>query len=361
MQRLPLFYALPAGAMVEGLAVASLWHGDGGLGSLLAATALHALSSYLLARGLWQLLPRRYRLPAPRTLGFLFAIVWILPVIGPLGLLVTLSSILKHPRGSFAAKAKIIALPELPFSPPVVFPVPPYSMGALRQIVHFAQRPLKRLKAVMATRQMAPREAMKVWSRATRDPVDDVRLLAFAMRDNSEKKLVDRIQALTEALPHVPLHRRGHHKAISALCWELVYHRLVQGAARRHWLQLARHHIEYVLDPAAPEPSRAQGSAPAARGAPGEPALVHDANSWLLYGRILLDSADEEPDDLIPAKKAFDNALACGADAQKILPWLAEIAFRERKFSRVRRCLQALNRPGEKGRDLAQVRAWWIA
>jgi hypothetical protein len=360
MQRLPFPYAMLAGAVAEGLAALSLWYGGGGLGSLLAAAALHALSSYFLARGLWQLLPRRYRLPAPRTLGFLFTIVWILPVIGPLGLLVTLSSILKHPLDRFAAKAKIIALPEWPFSPPVVFPVPPYSGGALRQIVYFARRPLKRLKAVMATRQMAPREAMKVWSKATRDPVDDVRLLAFAMRDNSEKKLVDRIQALTEALPHVSPHRRGHHKAIAALCWELVYHRLVQGAARRHWLQLARHHIEYVLNPPVPEPSRADGSTPAASGVPREPVLVHDANSWLLYGRILLDSAEEEPGDLVSAKKAFDNALACGADAQKILPWLAEIAFRERKFAKVKHCLQALNRPGEKGRELAQVRAWWI-
>ena len=49
------------------------------------------------------------------------------------------------------------------------------------------------------------------------------------------------------------------------------------------------------------------------------------------------------------------------ADQQKILPWHAEIAFRERRFTEVRRCLLALSRPGEKGRELAQVRAWWTA
>lgn len=356
MRRLPVLWIMLAGAAGEGLAGLLLWHGAG-LGSLLAVAALHSLSSFLLARGLWQLLPRRYRLPAPKILGFLSVIVWILPVIGPLGLLVTIRSTLKQPRSRFAAKAKIIALPELPFSPPVIFPVPPYSEGALRQIVHFAGRPLKRLKAVMATRQMAPREAMKVWSKATRDPVDDVRLLAFAMRDHSEKKLADRILALTDALPRVSLHRRGYHKTISALCWELVYHHLVQGAARRHWLQAARHHIESVLDSSGPVPAAA-GIRPAAFTLPDSP-HVHDANSWLLYGRILLDSADEEPDGLALAKKAFDNARACGADEQKILPWHAEIAFRERKFTEVRRCLMALGRPGEKGRELAQVKAWW--
>ena len=61
--------------------------------------------------------------------------------------------------------------------------------------------PFKRLKAVMATRHMAPREAMEIWSKATRDPIDDVRLLAYAMKDDHEKRLTDRILALTEALP----------------------------------------------------------------------------------------------------------------------------------------------------------------
>jgi hypothetical protein len=46
-------------------------------------------------------------------------------------------------------------------------------------------------------------------------------------------------------------------------------------------------------------------------------------------------------------------------EEQKILPWLAETAFRERKFSDVKRYLSALTRPGEKGRELALVKAWW--
>ena len=65
---------------------------------------------------------------------------------------------------------------------------------------------------------MPSREAMAVWSKATRDPVDDVRLLAYAMKDDNEKKLTDHILALTEALPDAPVRmRNGYHKTIAGV------------------------------------------------------------------------------------------------------------------------------------------------
>jgi len=353
MYRLPMRWGVSA-EVLAGLLLwlsASAWIANWAANWIvLAAVLSHSVSSYFLARGFWQLLPRRYKLPARRSLSFLVAFIWILPVLGALGVLWSITSALQRPRSRSSHNVKIVALPELPFSPPVIFPTPPYSQGALRQIVHFAGRPLKRLKAVMATRHMAPREAMTIWSKATCDPVDDVRLLAYAMRDSSEKKLTDHISALTEALPDVPVRMRNAcHKAIAALCWELVYHRLVQGAVKQHWLQTARQHMEVVFD----APDDASSGASAVADKPGA-SVMSDADSWLLYGRILLESGD-----LALAGKAFANARAGGTDEQKILPWLAEIAFNERRFSEVKVCLSALTRPGERGHELALVRAWW--
>lgn len=338
MVRLPMILGLVA----EVAAGMLLWW-DANYWFVLAAVILHAVSSYYLAQVFWQLLPRRYKLPARRSLSLLFVFLLILPVLGALGLLWSVIGALRRPRNRSSHNVKIVSVPELPFAPPVIFPVPPYSQGALRQIVHFAGRPLKRLKAVMATRHMPPREAMIVWSKATRDPVDDVRLLAYAMKDESERKLAERILALTDALPDTPVRmRNSHHKTIAALCWELVYHRLAQGAVREHWLQTARHYMELVLGPLETRPLA--------------PALPDrgDGDSWLLYGRILLDSGN-----FAPAREAFSHAKAAGIDEQKILPWLAEIAFNEREFSEVRRYLSELKRPGEKGRELAQVKVWW--
>lgn len=336
--RLPMLLGLVAEVLAGWLLWLSASHW-----SVLAAVILHAASSYYLAQGFWRLLPRRYKLPARRNLSFLFIFLWILPVLGALGLLWSVVGALNRPRSQSSQNIKTVILPDLPFSPPIIFSAPPYSQGALRQIVHFAERPLKRLKAVMATRHMSSRDAMVVWSKATRDPVDDVRLLAYAMKDNSEKKLAERILTLTAALSNLPANMQSvYHATIAALCWELVYHRLTQGAVRQHWLATARHHIETVLFPSMPAIDTS-GGAEASR-----------ANSWLLYGRILLESGE-----LAPARKAFLSAQTGGVDQQKILPWLAEIAFNERQFSEVKHFMTALRRNGEKGGELAQVRVWW--
>jgi hypothetical protein len=350
MYHFPMLLGLTAEALAGillWLSASSTWAGTsaaawGGTWSgtwlVMGAIILHILSSYFFAQGFWQLLPRRYRLPPRRSLGFLFLILLVLPVLGAVGILWSVTNALKRPRSRSSRDIQAIILPELPFSPPVIFPTPPYSQGALRQIVYFAERPLKRLKAVMATRYMPPREAMTIWSKASRDPVDDVRLLAYAMRDENEKTLTERILALTEALADIPAHMQGaYHKTIAALCWELVYHNLVQGALRAHWLKTARRHLEFIVSP----PVSAHPD-------------IADPDSWLLYGRILLDSGE-----LVPARAAFASARAGGIDEQKILPWLAEIAFEERKFDEVRRHLSELSHPGEKGRGLAQIKAWW--
>ena len=336
---------------------------------LFTAVIFHSASSYYLARMFWQSLPRRYKLPPRRSLGLLFAFLWILPVFGALGVLWSVTHALKRPRIRSAKNVKVIILPELPFSPPVIFPVPPYSQGALRQIVHFAERPLKRLKAVMATRHMAPREAMEIWSKATRDPIDDVRLLAYAMKDTHEKRLIDRVLALTEALPQLsPRAQNACRKTIAALCWELVYHKLVQGAVSQHWLKNARTQMEIVLTLSSITPGGAASASVPVGTASGSSLTSPkhgtseafslsgdtDPDSWLLYGRILLESGEAAL-----ARKAFVNAETHGAPRQQLLPWFAEIAFRERKFSEAKRCLSALARVGEKGRELALVRAWW--
>jgi hypothetical protein len=334
------------GLVAEVLAGMLLWLSEGageeawaGTPGIFGAIILHTLSSCFFAQGFWRLLPPRYKLPRWRSLGFLFSVIWILPVLGVLGVLWGLAAALNRPRNRSLKDVQLIALPELPFSPPFIFPTPPYSEGALRQIVHFADRPLKRLKAVMATRSIAPRAAAPIWSKATRDPVDDVRLLAYAMKDDKEKSLTDRILVLTEALSGcTPQIQTSYHKAIAASCWELVYHKLVQGALRQHWLETARRHMEVALEvPAVPGVTE-----------------IHDPDAWLLYGRILLESQD-----LDEAKTAFGNAQAGGIDEEKIFPWLAEIAFEQGRYDQVKSYLSILSHPCEKGKELALVKAWW--
>lgn len=300
-------------------------------GSFLLALVLHSFAAYALAVSFWHQLPRRYKLPVNRSLYFMIAVLWMLPVFGAIGLYTGLVIALRTPRHRLEQGIRTINLAELPFSPPVIYASPPYSQGALRQIVRYAERPLKRLKAVMATRHMAANEAVPVWTLAMRDRVDDVRLLAYAMMDSNEKKLTERITAMNEELNDIPVRMRApHYKTLAALCWELVYHGLVQGAVRAHWLNTAIKHIEQALQ------------------------MAPDGSSHLLHARMLM-----RLDNIDAAQAELRRAEQAGVDQQVLLPYLAEVAFRQRRFAEVKNLLAASTKAGELGRDFAQVKAWW--
>ncbi len=299
--------------------------------ALSAYVALHAAATPLLAATCWHLLPRRYRLPARDSLRFLNGMLFLMPMVGAIGLLWGLVAALRLPRLRRHLALRFVSVPELPFQPPQVFVVPPYSSGALRQILRFSDRPLKRLKAVMATRHMPVHVAVPVWQIALKDRIDDVRLLAYAMTDSREKLLTDRIQELTAELDELPPARRADgHRQLAQLAWELVYNQLVHGAVRQHWLGAARRHAETAL------------------------AGIDDAPLRLLYVRLLL-----AQDDRSAVRAALDAAAQAGIDASMLAPWQAELAFRERCFADIPALLARDNRVAERGAPLAAIRQGW--
>ncbi len=299
---------------------------------LAAYALLHLAATPLFAVQLWRQLPRRYRVPAGDALGFLNLLIAVLPFVGVLGLVAGLVLALRMPRFNRAFSVTSLPLPELPFQPPVVHTVPPYSGGALRQILRYADRPLKRLKAVMATRFMQVRDAVPVLQVALKDRVDDVRLLAYAMLDGKEKQLAERIQQLQDDLEEAPPARAAAiHRVMAALCWELVYGQLVHGAVRLHWLARARGHAEAALS------TRADGAL------------------WVLYARIAL-----EQNDLARAGVALRRASESGVTDRALASWCAELAFRERRYEDVARWMRMAPQ-GERGRRLARIRDYWCS
>ena len=301
--------------------------------ALLVYAVLHAAATPILARACWHQLPRRYRLPVRDSMRFLQGMLLLMPLVGAIGLLWGLVGALRLPRSRRQLNLRTVGVPELPFQPPQVFVTPPYSSGALRQILRFSDKPLKRLKAVMATRHMPVRDAVPVWQIALKDRVDDVRLLAYAMLDGREKQLTERIQELTAELDDMPPARRGElHRQLAGYCWELVYNGLVQGAVRTHWLQAARQHVDAAL------------------------AQQSSADLCVLAVRIAL-----EQQDLAAAADALQRAEQSGVAPAVLACWQAELAFRQRRFADIAALLARDSRPAEQGSALAAVRDWWRA
>ncbi len=292
--------------------------------------ALHAAATPWLARSLWHQLPRRYRVPAKDSILFLSVMIAALPFVGFVGVLWGLIMALRLPRARRSLSVQIIGIPPLPFQAPTVHTQLPYSAGALRQILRHALTPLKRVKAVMAMRQMPLQRALPGLNIALRDRVDDVRLLAYAMRDNAEKNWIDQIQSLADEIDDLPLNKQGAACALLAhYSFELVYSGLVQGAVKSHWLNQS---LRYALQ---------------------SPTSIMRC---VLLARLYLMTQQFDH-----AEQALNEAQQLGASASSVATWRAECAFGLRHFEKVAMYLAQCTRYGERGGELAAVKSYWRA
>ncbi len=142
------------------------------------------------------------------------------------------------------------------------------------------------------------------------DRVEDIRLLAYGMLDGREKAISQRIFAEEAQLQHADEHDRifGAHKRLAELYWELVFQRLVDGDMRTHACRQAREQAERALV-----------------------LRADDAGVWFLLVRVLHTLKDYEG-----GRQALVMAEQHGFPRDRLVPWIAEYAFAERRFDDVR-------------------------
>ena len=295
----------------------------GGVTGLLSPTAgnlelaayliAHAMACALLTLILLPLMPSRYR-GQPITTGvFLFTLQFAIPFIGSVGLVLGMLLALYLPRSSRDIPWQEVDIPELPFQPIDMDLQVVYSQGGLRQVLREAISTDKRLKALMATRQMNDRDAIEILREALKDPSDDVRLLAYSMLEQKEKTLAQRAGTLQQSLQSaddlgsVSLQRR-----LAQVWWEMAYLGLAQGGLRQYYLDSAGKLLRRLVV------RRSQH------------------NDWRLLGRVELALGNIDN-----AEEAFRSALAGGSSPELIMPYLGEVAYLRRDFAQVRQHLSA--------------------
>lgn len=311
-------------------AVAAPWHPAI---QVISFAIPHAGASALLAVVLQRLLPAPYREPRATGLLCLFSIGFFIPFLGALGLFTSTLLALYLPKKTQVTPWEVTLSPELPYRPLLISPQPLYSEGGIAAVLRHAANPDKRLQAVMATRQMRDQEAIPILRLALKDAVDDVRLLAYSMLSNKEhlingriKEQLSRLQRETDPALRTQLH---HH--IAQDYWELAWLGLAEGEVLIHVLNTAREHVEAALE--------------TRTGAPG----LH-----FLQGCILLRQGDVKG-----ARAAFIKAQSVGMPEVEVLPYLAEVAFRERRFQDVRAALRALDPLARTHPTLSGVAGYW--
>lgn len=203
---------------------------------------------------------------------------------------------------------------------------------ATEAIVRLVGPSTNRVKALMSLRHVDTRLVVPILRHALGDPDDEVRLLAYAMLDRRDEVIQRRIQEAFERLSRAtPVEQAVLHRVIAENHWELVHSGLAAGELATHVLDAAAHH--------------------AAQSAALEPRV----STFLLESRI-----EMRRGRVVAANRALDAALRAGAAPTSVLPLLAEVAFRARRFDIVRHCLQSLDAATAERPKLGAVRRFWL-
>jgi tetratricopeptide (TPR) repeat protein len=278
------------------------------------------------------MVPRRYQRRQWWTFSLFFGICLFIPALGLAGLLLAVWPGIVLERHQKQDAYQRVGVPDLPFQPLKVQQQPIYGKAGMISVLRHAQDPERRIKALIATRQMTSQEAIPVLKEALRDPVDDVRLLAYSMLDAKEEEINATIRRLLEYIGAASADQQQKlHQRISNCYWELAYLGLAQGEVLRHALARALSHLEQAVTSGANEPA------------------LHIQRGRLLMHQQRWDEADQ----------AFAAAVEQGIPAIGVAPYLAEIAFEKRDFQQVAAHIHKLGPTVRRSERLAAVAEYW--
>jgi hypothetical protein len=299
---------------------------------------VHAGASAILAPLLWRTLPTAMRQPRGPAIATLFTLNLFVPTL----LLWLRLAIWVGQRWSRPRQHDAIEMVEAPeFTATRERDAPGVRAGQIRARLTSAEAPAAaRLSALLSIQDAPGRITSEILRKLLADPFEDIRLLAYGMIDAKEKAISQRILAEQAALaatdearlPAADLALRRHdaHKRLAELNWELVYQMLVQGDLRRFTARAAWDHAQAAL---ALQPD--------------------DAGMWYLLGRIGL-----EADEAAEGEAAMQAAGERGFPAERLIPWLAEYAFRGRRYADVRTLFAQLATPPGAMRTAASYQYW---
>ncbi|MFP3976541.1 HEAT repeat domain-containing protein [Marinobacter sp. KMM 10035] len=323
-------WLISLGVMLETAGIASLFTDLPPSIALLTYLSIHALASLVLTLVCLPLLPASYRKKSLQAGLFLFTLQFAMPIVGSLGVFGGILLPLHLPRKAPSTPWQETPIPELPFSPMDMDQQMILSDGGLREVLREASAPEKRLKALLASRQLNDREAVGLLQEALKDPSDDVRLLAYSMLEQKEKKLATQAQRLKKLLER-PDHpeRNLLARRLAQTWWEIAYLGLAQGGLKQYYLENAR---KLLVDLTGTKSQH---------------------NDWRLLGRVEL-----ALNNTTAAGAAFEASLANGAPPELILPYQAEMAFLARDFQKVRFQLANCSRYGLPPNVKAVIEGW---
>jgi tetratricopeptide (TPR) repeat protein len=297
---------------------------------LIEYIALHGAASGLIAYLAWLFLPTTYRQPKRAVLGLFFLFSFLVPFLTVLTIVLIILTM------RFFTKPVIY----YPFSK---ITLPKFTLGGagVRQTlgegsVHArlntpSLSPDIRMKALLSANAMSSRYSIPMLKALLGDAADDLRLLAYGMLDNREKTLNALIHAVLKKLrdcSNADL-QQLYQKQLAELYWTFAYENLAEGDMLNYMLQQAEHYTRGAL------------------------AIKPDGDLWIQLAQILARQSLRTE-----SRAAFEQALALGMPVVRIQPYLAELAFLDNDYPRVRAHLKTMREHNEDPQAVNIVSFW---
>ena len=296
---------LIVGVLCEHTAIQALFSHQRIWARLFLFLGFHLIAAVSFAFLLRLSLPRQADTLKWGSLALFFSFAFFIPVFGCLGMLGALVYFRFFLR--FDARPEFFNVPMTPFMMESGGPAPGMGEGGAWSRLRAASLPrAMRLKALLAVGSSSGRNASRLLHFATGDNDDEIRLLAFNLADTREKIIS---KAISQSLAELKDASNGDERLLrfrnlAFSYWELVFNDLAQKDLAEFYIAQSLSYASQALDMDARDP-----------------------NLLILLGRLHLWRGD-----LAAAETAITAAMSNGAHRDRVVPYLAELAFLRRDF-----------------------------
>jgi len=300
---------LLVGVLCENTALQALFSQQPVWTRLFLFLASHLIAAVSLAFLLRLSLPRQADTKKWGSLALFFSFAFFIPVFGCIGMLGALVYFRFFLR--FDARPEFFSVPMTPFMQESGGPAPGMGEGGAWSRLRTESLPrTMRLKALLAVGSSSGRNASRLLSFATSDNDDEIRLLAFNLSDQREKVISKAISQSLAELKNASNcdERLPHCRKLAFSYWELIFNDLAQKELAEFYVMQSLSYSSQALDIDA-----------------------NDPNLLILLGRLHLWRGDMEG-----AEKSINAAMNNGAHRDRVVPYLAELAFLRRDFVTMR-------------------------
>jgi tetratricopeptide (TPR) repeat protein len=296
--------------------------------------AAHVLASLLasiaIASMLYELVPGR-RLP---LIALFFLISFFLPFIGAAGtwLSITFGAMIARSKHDAYEYWQFTNNAELPFAAPIDRPLPKLDSRGFIEQLQFDSETDKLYNKVAAAKNIRNTESGPVLKSAVGHSNERIRLVAYQMLDKKVNQLNKEIQRLEGEVTRTEgTARAGLHLQIANNYRELLTLEDDEPVARQELLTKAADHARIAAE--------------------YEPA---NANAHFIIGQLAI--KQDEPEEAITA---FEKSMQLGMPGDKALPYIAEAAFLQRNFRRLKSAINEISPAFRNYPPMSKVVEYW--